>query len=85
MDLDGRRRDHNGPACFRITVRGHLGSAEASWFEGLEVSSEYEADGTPVSVIFGEVLDQSMLHGLLARIRDLGLPLLGVVRIGPVE
>jgi hypothetical protein len=85
MDVDAPGLDHQGPARFRIVVSGHLGAAEASWFVGLQVSSQFSEDGEPVSIITGEIVDQAMLHGVLARIRDSGLPLLGVARIGLSE
>jgi hypothetical protein len=44
------------------------------------VANDYDHDGTPITIISGEVADQAMLHGLLTRVRDLGLPLLAVYR-----
>lgn len=69
------------PAGYRIEVVGHLHVQKVTWFEGLVVTNSYDDDGTPVTIISGEVADQAMLHGLLTRIRDLGLPLLAVTRI----
>jgi len=69
------------PASYQIEVVGHLNSKKTTWFEGLTCANEYDEDGTPITTIVGEVLDQAMLHGLLAKIRDLGLPLLAVNRI----
>jgi hypothetical protein len=69
------------PGKYRITVSGHLDSDRASWFSGLALTNEYTEEGTPVTVMTGEVRDQAMLHGLLAAIRDLGLPLIEVNRI----
>ena len=57
-----------------ILVRGHLDDSWADWFDGLTV--EPAAGGK--SVLRGTVPDQAALHGALARVRDLGLPLLGV-------
>jgi hypothetical protein len=62
-------------------VRGVLDRHWSGWFEGLEVSSEEPGQ----TLIAGPVTDQAALHGLLARIRDLGLPLLSVQRIGPEQ
>ena len=56
-----------------------------TWFRNLTLAHEHGEDGTPITVMVGEVLDQAMLHGLLAKIRDLGLPLLAVNRIKPNE
>jgi hypothetical protein len=69
------------PASYRIEVVGHLNIQKATWFEGLVVTNDYDDNGTPVTIISGEVTDQAMLHGLLTCIRDLGLPLLAVNRI----
>jgi hypothetical protein len=68
------------PARYEIRVEGVLDSRWAAWFEGLQVSSEGEQ-----TVIRGLVTDQPALHGLLARVRDLGLCLISVRRLDPVE
>ncbi len=59
---------------YRIRVGGHLDDRWSTWFDGFEIRREQ--DGT--SVLVGPVCDQAALHGLIARIRDLGLPLLEV-------
>lgn len=69
------------PAYYRIEVVGHLDIEKATWFAGLTMANEYGEDGTPITIITGEILDQAMLHGLLTVIRDLGLPLLAVNRV----
>jgi hypothetical protein len=69
------------PARYQVQVVGHLDSKRAAWFESLDLVKEYSDDGTPVTTMTFEVLDQAMLHGLLAQIRDLGLPLLAVRRV----
>jgi hypothetical protein len=66
---------------YEIRVRGHLDSRWAAWFDGL-VLTHYD-DGT--TLIAGQVADQSALHGLLQRMRDLGLPLVSVVQVGPTR
>ncbi|MCP4541043.1 MAG: hypothetical protein GY832_28235 [Chloroflexi bacterium] len=81
MNRDRRKLSLYQPAYYQIEIVGHLNAQKATWFEGLTLDNEYGEDGTPVTVITGEVLDQAVLHGLLTRIRDLGLPLLSVVRI----
>jgi hypothetical protein len=68
------------PARYEIRAEGGLDSRWADWFEGLQVSSE----GTQM-VISGLLADQPALHGLLARIRDLGMCLLSVRRLSPRE
>ena len=65
------------PACYEIRVDGVLDSRWSTWFEDLTVTSE--AGGQ--TVIAGPVADQTALHGLLAKIRDLNLPLIWVRRL----
>jgi hypothetical protein len=67
------------PAHYEIRVGGVLDRHWSSWFEGLEISSDEPGQ----TLITGPVVDQAALHGLLAKVRDLGLPLLSVQRIGP--
>ena len=66
----------SGPARYEIRVAGVLDGRWAEWFGGLLV----ESDGTQ-TVITGLVADQPALHGLLAKIRDLGLFLISVQRL----
>jgi ABC-2 type transport system ATP-binding protein len=63
---------------YQIKVKGHLHSQWIDWFEGMTVTSEGGE-----TTITGSVADQAALHGLLVRIRDLGLPLLSITRIEP--
>ena len=69
------------PIIYQIRIKGHLGSKWAEWFEGMTISLE-EDDNT---LLTGTVVDQSALHGILKKVRDLGLPLLSVnfVESGP--
>jgi len=64
---------------YQIRVRGHLSDKRAEWFDGLTI--ENQPDGE--ALITGPVADQAALHGLLIRIRDLGLPLLSVLCLEP--
>lgn len=66
----------HGPADYQIKVKGTLGSQWSDWFAGMTIESE---EG--VTILTGRLLDQSALHGLLVRIRDLGLPLISVNRV----
>ena len=69
---------HN-PGRYEIRLRGHLDSRWAAWFDGLSLTNE--SDGT--TVICGPVVDQAALHGLLQKVRDLGLPLVSVTQVEP--
>ena len=64
---------------YEIRVNGVLGSGWSAWFDGLQVTSDEHGQTT----IAGPVTDQAALHGLLAKIRDLGLELLVVRRTDP--
>jgi hypothetical protein len=63
---------------YRIRVKGYLNSHWTGWFEGLAIS--HQVDGT--TLLTGVIADQPALHGLIIMIRDLGLPLLSVARVG---
>lgn len=65
-----------GSARYQIKVRGKLGDQWSDWFEGMTVKSEGAE-----TIIDGEILDQPALHGILMRIRDLGLPLISIERV----
>ena len=64
---------------YEIRVNGVLGSGWSAWFDGLQVTSDERGQTT----IAGPVTDQAALHGVLAKIRDLGLELLSVRRTDP--
>jgi hypothetical protein len=66
--------DWDDPVVYQIRVRGALGSEWSDWFGGMTVSAQDDG-GT---LLAGPVRDQSALHGILAKIRDLGLPLLSL-------
>jgi hypothetical protein len=70
--------DHPEARRYEIRLAGHLDAHWGAWFDGLAVSHR-ESDGT--TVICGSVTDQAALHGLLQRVRDLGLPLLSVTQV----
>jgi hypothetical protein len=65
---------------YEILVQGVLDAHWSAWFDGLRVSGDADVGTTTIA---GEVTDQAALHGLLAKVRDLGLPLLAVRRIQP--
>jgi hypothetical protein len=67
------------PTHYEIRVDGVLDAGWSDWFEGLEVTS----DASGQTTIAGPVADQAALHGLLAKVRDLGLKLISVRPIDP--
>jgi len=62
---------------YEIRVKGRLDPRWAAWFDGMSLTNE--SDG--VTVIHGTVADQAALHGLLRKVRDLGLPLISVTQV----
>ena len=70
----------DGPARYVIRVNGVLDSRWAAWFDGLQVIGEGEE-----TVISGLLADQPALHGLLTKIRDLGLCLISVRRLDTTQ
>ena len=69
--------DRSEAGRYEIRLKGHLDAHWTAWFDGSTVTSEN--DGT--TVISGFVADQAALHGLLQRVRDLGLQLVSVIRV----
>jgi hypothetical protein len=63
---------------YQIRIKGHLERQWTDWFEGLTITLEDNGD----TLLTGPVVDQSALHGLLRKVRDLGMPL---VSVGPVK
>jgi hypothetical protein len=62
---------------YQFRVQGHLAPQWTGWFEGLTITLEENGD----TLLTGSVVDQAALHGLLKKVRDLGLPLLSVMRL----
>jgi hypothetical protein len=69
------------PQLYEIRLKGHLNHRRAQMFEGLAMVQEPGGE----TVLTGPVIDQAALHGILDRIRDLGVPLLSVKRLGADE
>ena len=67
------------PGLYEIRIKGHLDDRWADWFEGLTITLEDNGD----TLLTGPVVDQAALHGLLRKVRDLGIPLLSVNRVEP--
>jgi hypothetical protein len=64
------------PDIYQIRVQGHFDRDRAAWFDGMTMSNQPNGE----AVLLGPLIDQAALHGLLIKIPDLGLPLLGVAR-----
>jgi hypothetical protein len=79
--VNQRNPDANSgqPMVYQIRIKGHLHGQWTDWFGGLSIVLEDDGD----TLLTGPVVDQAALHGLLKRVRDLGMPLLSVNRIEP--
>lgn len=64
---------------YQIRIKGHLGEQWQNWFDGLTITNAEHGE----AILSGLLPDQAALHGVLEKIRDLGLPLLEVRRIAP--
>ncbi len=67
------------PMVYQIRIKGHLGRQWTNWFGGLSITLESNGE----TLLTGSVVDQAALHGLLKKVRDLGMPLLSVNRVKP--
>jgi hypothetical protein len=66
---------------YEIRVKGHLDERWSDWFDGLEITNLKYGEAT----LCGDIVDQAALHGVLAKVRDLNLPLTSVSSISPDE
>ena len=71
--------DHDQPGRYEIRLKGYLDERWADWFEGLTITREDNGE----TRLTGPVADQAALHGLLKKVRDLGMPLISVVNVEP--
>jgi hypothetical protein len=68
--------EHKRLEVYQIVVKGQLESEWSDWFDGLSIT----LTGSGETILTGPLVDQTALHGVLIKIRDLGLPLLSLVR-----
>jgi len=73
--------DPGQPLVYQIRIKGHLGREWTDWFGGLTIRLTDNGE----TLLTGPVVDQAALHGLLRKVRDLGVPLLSVSRVKPGE
>jgi hypothetical protein len=66
-------------AVYEIRVKGHLDGCWSEWFDGLKIANVENGD----ALLWGEIVDQSALHGVLNKVRDLNLPLISVTGVNP--
>jgi len=71
--------DPGQPLVYQIRIKGHLGRQWTDWFGGLTITLEDNGE----TLLTGAVVDQAALHGVLRKVRDVGMPLLSVSRVEP--
>ncbi len=79
MSNELEQKPSSQPVVYQIRIKGHLGSEWTDWFEGLTITLEDNGN----TLLTGPVIDQAALHGLLKKVRDLGLPLVSVSPLEP--
>ena len=78
-ERDAPTGEHDEPGLTEIRIKGHLDNRWVNWFDGLTITHEDNGD----TILAGPVVDQAALHGLLRKVRDLGLPLVSVIHVDP--
>ena len=71
--------DPGQPLVYQIRIKGQLGRHWTDWFGGLTIRLTDNGE----TLLTGPVVDQAALHGLLKKVRDVGMPLLSVIRVKP--
>jgi hypothetical protein len=79
MSSGGDAIDTGASMVYRIRIKGHLSGHWTEWFDGLAITLDENGD----TLLTGPVTDQAALHGLLRRVRDLGMPLVSVSSADP--
>ena len=69
------------PTYYQITIKGHLDTHWSAWFDNMAISNEASGE----AILHGPLADQAALHGVLIKIRDLGLPLLAITTVATSE
>ncbi len=78
-EIHGTPEAHDEPRLVQVRLKGHLAERWANWFEGMIITLEDNGD----TLLTGAMVDQSALHGLLKKVRDLGMPLVSVNLVNP--
>ncbi len=78
-NMINQKMDTSQPMVYQIRLEEHIDRQWTDWFEGLAITLEDNSD----TLLTGQVVDQAALHGLLKKVRDLGLTLVSVIRVGP--
>jgi hypothetical protein len=73
------KTDPDQPMIYQFRIKGHLGRQWTDWFDGLTITQEDNGD----TLLTGPVVDQAALHGLLRKVRDLGMPLISAIHVKP--
>jgi hypothetical protein len=73
------KSDPGQPMIYQIRIKGHLGRHWIDWFEGLTITALDNGE----TLLTGPVLDQAALYGLLRKVRDVGMPLVSLMRVKP--
>ena len=73
--------NYDEPRRYEIRIKGHLDDRWSDWFDGLSITLEDNGE----TLLAGTVVDQAALHGLLRKVRDLGMPLVSVIHVKPEQ